>query len=1007
MPKRLKTKTTAERRPFKKAVAKTPVASAADFNRLEFHRHAVALMPDPADRRPGIAFQVDGGPKKVDQQFCSCRTSGAATCSHEKELSRLLADRQGETADRSFYDKFQSGLWHRLAAVLAEEERETPATIRLAALKSDDRNSIKIIGSRNQTLLIYLSAELDRARFLERCTQPPEDAVVPTRGEVIRRLSLLTLTENERVLMERGLKTRRQVLEETFWYKFAYHCFREFGPNGCTLHPAIDESSGAFMVSGTTAQNEKVFKMEIPRSRVKRLLQECTGMLSNQHGLAVHPIPLDAIFNVKLTDKLDLEIHPLLRLIQKNGEAKFFQREDLKRFQYGDLYYIRELNLLAEDRYPEPPPKSFGEPLKTVIKKSQVPGFLDTHAAELESAAFQVDESIRRLKILKKFDRLEITPRVLERDWLWLSVNYGAGNQSIALAEILKARRAKQRYVAVEEGWVDCNSPQFDVLDLLLKDPADRETAEDGQTIRLRRTEVLRLNAAGGQQLHIDGDSRYAAELKNFLDLKATAPLPDLKDRLTSLRTYQVRGTEWLWFLFENGFGGLLCDDMGLGKTHQVMALMTALLSRPEKTGPFLVVCPTTVISHWHKKITEHAPSLKPGVYYGGERNLESLLKEGNIVLTSYGILLRDIEQIEQVSFELAVFDEIQYIKNSATRTYRAAKAVRARMTLGRTGPPLDNTVTELKALMDLTTPGYMGSDADFINRYASPIEAEQNAVRRRELSRLVSPFTLRRLKQSVLTELPAKIEDLRTCRLSDDQVKLYRDAVEKRGRDLQEVLQSDGQPVPYMHIFALLNLLKQICDHPALVEKDTESYDRFRSGKWDLFCELLVESLDSGQKVVIYSQYLAMIDIIEAFLQELKVGYVSLTGKSRNRGAIIQRFNEAPDCRVYVGSLRAGGTGIDLVAGSVVIHYDRWWNAAREDQATDRVHRIGQRRGVQVFKLVTEGTLEEKIAALIQKKRKLLNSVVKEDDPGLLKSFTREELIELMDLPANTKLIN
>jgi SNF2 family DNA or RNA helicase len=444
-----------------------------------------------------------------------------------------------------------------------------------------------------------------------------------------------------------------------------------------------------------------------------------------------------------------------------------------------------------------------------------------------------------------------------------------------------------------------------------------------------------------------------------------------------------------------------------LGKTHQVMALMTALLSRPEKTGPFLVVCPTTVISHWHKKITEHAPSLKPGVYYGGERNLESLLKEGNIVLTSYGILLRDIEQIEQVSFELAVFDEIQYIKNSATRTYRAAKAVRARMNLGLTGTPIENTVTELKALMDLTTPGYMGSDADFINRYASPIEAEQNAVRRRELSRLVSPFTLRRLKQSVLTELPAKIEDLRTCRLSDDQVKLYRDAVEKRGRDLQEVLQSDGQPVPYMHIFALLNLLKQICDHPALVEKDTESYDRFRSGKWDLFCELLVESLDSGQKVVIYSQYLAMIDIIEAFLQELKVGYVSLTGKSRNRGAIIQRFNEAPDCRVYVGSLRAGGTGIDLVAGSVVIHYDRWWNAAREDQATDRVHRIGQRRGVQVFKLVTEGTLEEKIAALIQKKRKLLNSVVKEDDPGLLKSFTREELIELMDLPANTKLIN
>ena len=428
-------------------------------------------MPDPADRRPGIAFQVDGGPKKVSQQFCSCKTSGAATCSHQKALSKLLAAWQNESDGGSFYDHFQSGPWHRLAAVLADEERETPATVRLAAATSNGRKRLEIIGNRNRTLLSYLSADLDRTRFLERCTPPPADAAVPTRGEVIRQLALLTLTENESLLMDRGLKTRRQVLEETFWYKFAYHCFREFGADGCTLHPAVDESSGAFMVTGTTPKNEDIFKMEIPRKRVKRLLLECNGLLSNQHGLAIDPIPLDAIFDVKLTAKLNLEIKPLLRLIQKNGEAKFFQREDLKRFQYGDLYYIKELKLLAEDRYPEPPPESFAEPVKTVIKKSQVPSFLDEHAAELESAAFQVDESIRRLKILKTFDRLEITPRVLERDWLWLSISYGAGNQSIALAEILKARRAKQRYVATDEGWVDCNSPQFDILDLLPKRP--------------------------------------------------------------------------------------------------------------------------------------------------------------------------------------------------------------------------------------------------------------------------------------------------------------------------------------------------------------------------------------------------------------------------------------------------------------------------------------------------------------------------------------------------------
>ena len=202
------------------------------------------------------------------------------------------------------------------------------------------------------------------------------------------------------------------------------------------------------------------------------------------------------------------------------------------------------------------------------------------------------------------------------------------------------------------------------------------------------------------------------------------------------------------------------------------------------------------------------------------------------------------------------------------------------------------------------------------------------------------------------------------------------------------------------MHLFALLSLLKQICDHPALVEGKNEDFEKYESGKWELFKELLSESLDSGHKVVVYSQYVGMIDIMADYLRKLGVDFVALTGKSRNRGKLIERFHEDPSCRIYLGSLKAGGTGIDLVAASVVIHYDRWWNAAREDQATDRVHRIGQRRGVHVFKLVTEGTLEEKISAIIQRKKDLMESIVKEDDPGLLKTFTRQELMDLLGLP-------
>jgi SNF2 family DNA or RNA helicase len=209
----------------------------------------------------------------------------------------------------------------------------------------------------------------------------------------------------------------------------------------------------------------------------------------------------------------------------------------------------------------------------------------------------------------------------------------------------------------------------------------------------------------------------------------------------------------------------------------------------------------------------------------------------------------------------------------------------------------------------------------------------------------------------------------------------------------------TDGRPVPYVHIFALLTLLKRICNHPALVlgGKDAGDDERYRSGKWDLFQELLSESLDSGQKVVVFSQFLGTIAMMERLLGRWNVGSVALTGSSRNRGDLVRRFNEEADCRVFLGSLKAGGTGIDLVGGSVAIHYDRWWNAAREDQATDRVHRIGQRRAVQVFKLVTEGTLEEKIATIIERKRGVMRSFVREDEQPLSKLFSREELMELL----------
>jgi SNF2 family DNA or RNA helicase len=249
------------------------------------------------------------------------------------------------------------------------------------------------------------------------------------------------------------------------------------------------------------------------------------------------------------------------------------------------------------------------------------------------------------------------------------------------------------------------------------------------------------------------------------------------------------------------------------------------------------------------------------------------------------------------------------------------------------------------------------------------------------------------------MEELPEKIEDMRTCPLSEIQAKLYREALATKGNPLLSKLESDTGRLPYIHIFSLLNLLKRICDHPALALNRVEEFQRFESGKWELFQELLFETLDSGRKAVVFTQYLGMIAMMEQLLRSLGIGFVTLTGASRERGELVRCFNEDKNCRVFLGSLKAGGSGIDLLGGSTVLHYDRWWNAAREDQATDRVHRIGQRRVVHVFKLITEGTLEEKIDAIIAKKRQLMDSVVQADNPNLSKIFTREELIDLLKL--------
>jgi len=914
-------------------------------SRLEFHRTAVALMPEPDDGDPGIAMMVDVSFGRVSQRFCTCSRSGSGTCAHLRKLSGIYRKLEKDACDTNFEENFKNSVWHDLLVVMADGCRETPESVTLKTGGRGDSKYLQVVGRQNVLFFTYFPIGKDFSRFMERCLNLTDGTFVPTRGNILSRLALLTLTDNERIMQASGLKSRRQVMENSIWFRFAYHGYREFGQNGCLFHEAVDETSGMFLIKGKNSKGNLIFSLEIPRPKVKRVLDALKDKLSNQHGVTICPVPLDTIFDVRMNKDLDLEVMQLIRVIQKKGEIKFFEKKDLKKYQYGDLYYIPELNIIADDSNPGQAVYDTDESMAALIQRSQVPEFLAEHRDALKQKHWHFDKSVRKLKIINDFDSIEVIPKAIDRNWCWLSINYGIGNYSISLTDILRAQKEGQRFLKTDDGWVDCRSPELKKLSALIHGSDSDTSAGNPDQIKLSRLGLLKIKAFSDKNWTVKGHADRVRELNQLFNGRTMHPMPTVKGMTSALRSYQQIGAKWLWFLYENRFGGLLCDDMGLGKTHQVMAFLLALTEQDPAAGPFLVICPTTVLSHWRGKISEHVPALKAAVYHAAD-NLD------------------------------------------------------ARIKLGLTGTPIENSISDLKALMDLSVPGFLDATDAFNRRYADPIEQDAKSNRREELSRLISPFTLRRLKNTVLKELPDKIENQMACRLSDDQIKLYRDALASRGARLMATLDRKDEPVPYLHVFALLNLLKQICNHPALLEKNVEAYTRYGSGKWDLFQEILTQSLESGQKVVVYSQYLKMIDIIGHYLKQQQIKHVTLTGASRNRGDRIARFNDDPNCRVFVGSLKAGGTGIDLVSASVVIHYDRWWNAAREDQATDRVHRIGQKKGVHIFKLMTEGTLEEKIAAIIEKKKNMMDAVMLKDDPGFLKTFSRKDLMEMLSIP-------
>ena len=525
------------------------------------------------------------------------------------------------------------------------------------------------------------------------------------------------------------------------------------------------------------------------------------------------------------------------------------------------------------------------------------------------------------------------------------------------------------------------------------------DTLADGE-LRLPPEDTGRLDALSGSgrwEFHGDGSVlELARRLRAGGGLQPTPAPHGLK---AALRPYQQQGLDWMQFLRRHRLAGVLADDMGLGKTVQTLAHVLAEKEAGRLDRPALVVMPTTLVPNWLAEAARFAPDLKVLGLHGAQRKDSfGRIPESDLVLTTYPLVWRDHEALAAQAWHLLILDEAQYVKNAATRGAAAIRKLDARHRLCLTGTPLENNLGELWSQFDFLLPGFLGSQQDFNKRWRNPIEKSGDEARRELLARRLRPFMLRRKKDEVATELPPKTQIVATVELEAAQRDLYetvRTAMQKKVREAIA-----GQGLARSHIIVLDALLKlrQACCDPRLVKlrgaKDA------RSAKLDMLMTMLPALLAEGRKVLVFSQFTAMLDLIAAALDAAQIPYEMLTGETGDRSLPVQRFQRG-EVPLFLISLKAGGVGLNLTAADTVIHYDPWWNPAAENQATDRAHRLGQDKPVFVYKLIVAGSIEERIVALQEKKAALADSILSNREAGGSR-FTSEDIEALFaPLPA------
>ncbi len=704
-------------------------------------------------------------------------------------------------------------------------------------------------------------------------------------------------------------------------------------------------------------------------------------------------IPLDAIWTSKSKSKL------------------LATTVDPKHFALGALGQAASLAPPIEQSLKKPAPAGFA------LNASGAHEFLTTTAWLLEQSDFKVflpawwtgKGTKARLSIRAKVKSptMQSTTglsldQIVNFDW-----QVALGDEQLTLADLQRLADLKSPLVRMRGQWVELNPDELAAAIALWK-KKQSGSASLRQLVEMslgKNEEAAQLNFGGVDSEGWVGD--FLSRLQGQSGFEQLPPPPGLRG---TLRPYQLRGYSWLNFLQQWGLGACLADDMGLGKTLQTLALLEKLWAQPTIGGqskrPSLLICPTSVTGNWQKEAQRFTPNLPVMVHHGTDRKKDaSFIDQASrhaLVITSYPLLFRDIDLIKQCNWSGVILDEAQNIKNPHAKQAQAARAVAsaAGYRIALTGTPVENHIGDLWSVMEFLNPGLLGSQSDFKKRFFVPIQTNGNRQAAQQLKSLTGPFILRRLKtdKSIIADLPDKLEMKVFCTLTKEQASLY-EAVVREG--LKAIDSTDGISRKGA-VLAMLSKLKQVSNHPAQFLGDNSELPN-RSGKLARLTEMLEEALAEGDRALIFSQFSEMGAIIKRHLQETfgrEVLFLHGATPKKQRDQMVERF-QSPDPSapgVFVLSLKAGGTGLNLTAASHVFHYDRWWNPAVENQATDRAFRIGQKKNVQVHKFLVAGTLDERIDEMIERKKGVANAVISAGESWLTE-LTTTQLRDLVQL--------